>query len=312
MTSIVFTFVHHSEHSIIASNRIVSFVAKNLGHNIVTHKNINEYDGMALDQLFIVNGAFGFCKCLPELAELIKSARQIIWIQNDYTIVPPKTSGEAASPFRAAFRENHKKVHYMSTCDDYSSATPLSSYVNWNMLTFDEAYSEKAIAKRRSEASQDLFYYGSLRKFRERYFTRYFEAPKLTTVVSSPNDNFRVRFPNVKHIGALSPDEFFEDLGSHGLGLYLEDKQSHSKFHSPANRFYEMLSAGLPMVFQPETGSMMRRAGFNPEPYFVSSSREAARRMEQREEIGREQRANWVRDFRSELHQQFDDAMRKL
>jgi hypothetical protein len=106
-------------------------------------------------------------------------------------------------------------------------------------------------------------------------------------------------------------EDFFDVLGTHGLGLYIEDRKSSEEFHSPANRFYEMLSAGLPMVFMPESGSMMRKAGFNPEPYSVSNQRDVKRMMAQREDIGKKQREEWVLDpkmFRDVLGRQFTAA----
>ena len=171
MTSIVFTFVNHSPNSIIASNRIVSFVADQLNLPIVDKKNIKEYMDHKIATLFIVNGAYAFCPVLEELSRLIQKAKQIIWIQNDYTIIPPIPDGKAISPFRRAFRENYAKVSFWTTCEDFSKK-PNSHYVNWNMLTFDPDYSPKVIEARRKTATPDLFYYGSFREGRKIYFDR--------------------------------------------------------------------------------------------------------------------------------------------
>jgi hypothetical protein len=90
---------------------------------------------------------------------------------------------------------------------------------------------------------------------------------------------------------------------------------SHSEFHSPANRFYEMLSAGLPMVFQPECGSTMRKAGYNPEPWFVEKPRHVALAMAKKHDILIEQRKQWLEKARSErenLPSQLKAAMTKM
>ena len=309
MTSLVFTFVNHSPNSIIASNRIVSFVADQLNLPIVDKKNIKEYVDHEIATLFIVNGAYAFCPCLEELSILIRKAKQIIWIQNDYTIIPPIPDGKAVSPFRKAFRENYDKVSFWTTCEDFSKK-PASHYVNWNMLTFDPDYDPKVIAKRRKKATEDLFYYGSFRVGRQIYFDRYFKNTAVKTTVSCPTTAFENDYPNVTNTGPMRAD-FFEEVGSHGLGLYIEDKRSHSNYHSPANRFYEMLSAGLPMVFQQESGTMLRRAGFNPDPFVAQKPSEVARMMKHREDIGQEQRKLWVRDFRKELIEQLHNARNK-
>lgn len=312
MTDIIFNFVKYSESSIIASNRIAGYIASRLDLPIVDNKiTIEKYNGVRLNKLFIVNGAYAFCSCLPELAGLINRADKIIWAQNDYTIKPPTSDSEATSPFRKSFRENYAKVSFFTTCEDHAAKTPFSSYVNWNQLTFDAEYDSKKIQIRRLKATDDLFYYGSYRQNRLKYFERYLMNPAVRTTISCPNNSFEKKFNNVTNIGPMRED-FFKCVGSHGMGLYIEDRQSHSQFHSPANRFYEMLSAGLPMVFQQECGTMMRKAGFNPSAYSVTSTRDICRLFKERECIGEEQRKAWVRDFRKELDSQFDNAMEKL
>jgi len=323
MKTAIFSFVRLSENSMVASIRIARFLAKKLGVQTYDYKNIHEIEGKRLDLLIIVNGAYGFCQCLPELAALVKSARRIVWVQNDYTIIPPKIESKGVSPFRAAFRERHEagKPHmdFWTTCEDWARFTPASLYVNWNALTFDESYSQKKIVNWRTKATEDLLYYGSYRggsgkSSRERYFDRYFREPLVKTTISSPAKQFHERYTSDKivHVDALKND-FYRDIGVHGLGLYIEDRMSHERFHSPANRFYEMLSAGLPMVFQPECGSMMRRAGYDPEPFFVSNVRDVKRSMDIREEIGPTQRRVWIGDdpgkFRRKLNEQIDSAM---
>jgi hypothetical protein len=84
------------------------------------------------------------------------------------------------------------------------------------------------------------------------------------------------------------------EIGYYGMGLYVEDRLSSREFHSPANKFYEMLSSGLPMIFAPECGTMLRKAGYDPTPYQAASPREVARLMRSREDIGVEQRKNWA------------------
>ena len=316
----IFSFVRVSETSMVASVRIARFLSERMQVPIISD------DGIAavpLDLLIVVNGAYGFSKHLAALAEAVLRARRIVWVQNDYTIIPPKIQSEGVSPFRAAFRERHEsgKPHmdFWTTCEDWAKFTPASRYVNWNALTFDEDYDPREIAKRRRHAASNLLYYGSYRggggkSSRERYFDRYFLHPEVRTTISSPAKQFRERYPDprVVHKDPVRED-FYETLGTMGIGLYIEDRMSHERFHSPANRFYEMLSAGLPMVFQPECGSMMRRAGYDPDPYTVQNARAVKIAMENRENIGKMQRAKWIGDdpgrFRRTLLEQIDGAL---
>ena len=315
----MFSFVKMSDNSMVASVRIARWLSNYLEVPVVDDGSISD---KKLDTLIIVNGAYGFSKFLAPLGSAIEQARRVVWVQNDYTIIPPRDDGDAESPFRKAFvnRKDGGKdpTIFWSTCHKWSER-PGSSYVNWNMLTFDARYDPKVIAKRRKVASNELLYYGSFRdgsgkSSRVPLFDRYFKTPTVTTVISSPVDKFEKRYPLCKHQRAFT-DDFFGCLGAYGLGLYIEDRKSSEEFHSPANRFYEMLSAGLPMVFQPEACPNMRKAGFNPEPYVVRNARDIAGMMENREKIGTEQRIAWVPDklhFRNMLIDQIEAARSKL
>lgn len=317
----MFSFVKMSDNSMVASVRIARWLSNYLEVPVVDDGSIAD---KKLDTLIIVNGAYGFSKHLAPLGASIENARRVVWVQNDYTIIPPRDDGDAESPFRKAFvnRKDGGKdpTIFWSTCHKWSER-PGSSYVNWNMLTFDERYDPKAITNRRKVARDTLFYYGSYRdgsgkSSRVPLFDRYFKEPKVKTVISSPSPKFAARYTSksVEHHGAVV-DSFYHVLGLHGLGLYIEDRKSSEEFHSPANRFYEMLSAGLPMVFQPEAGPNMRKAGFNPARFVVSNAREITKCMEQREEIGALQRETWVPDklhFRNMLIEQVEAARSKL
>lgn len=321
--SLIFTFVRYSENSMVASVRIARFLSGMLDVPVVDQTNIDKYLDKKLDTLIIMNGAYAFCKCLPELAELITTARRIVWVQNDYTIIPPKMQTDATSPFRAAWPKRLAKglspPVFWSTCDEYSKLKG-NSYVNWNALTFDERFNAKKISAIRMNADDDLLYYGSFRNgtgksSRLAAFDRYFANPTVKTVVSSPSDKFKDRYTHklVTHIGPIEnvPGMIWE----YGMGLYIEDRKSSENFHSPANRFYEMLSAGLPMVFQPECGTMLRRAGYDPTPYVAENARSMMKLMDRREFIGREQREKWASDphkFRRTLLAQINDALEKL
>lgn len=326
MRKVVFSFVKIYENSMVASVRIAKMISKELKLPLITEKEISDVKS-PLDLLIIVNGAYAFCRCLPKLGALIRTARRVVWAQNDYTIIPPPAESGAESPFRKAFRERHASrmpgIDYWTTIGPNSTATLLSSYVNWNCLTFDLEAKDNQILKQRKDADNDLFYYGSFRdqggmKSRRVEFDRYFTDPVVPVTVSSPGlrgvNKFEKYYPKCTHVpkieGSLSPE-----LVKHGLGLYIEDKMSHSEFHSPANRFYEMLSAGLPMVFQPECGSTMRKAGYNPEPWFVERSRHVAMKMSRKNEILIDQRKEWLEKARGErenLPNQLKNAMEKM
>lgn len=311
--NIIFSFVPLSDNSMVASVRIGKYLQKHLKMDATWKADIG--DMTSLDTLVIVNGAYGFSKVLEPLSRAILGAKQIIWAQNDYTIVPPSTDGTAESPFRKAFvtrkQNGQAPTIFWSTCHKWSKL-PGSHYVNWNQLTFDPEYDEAVIRKRRKKATETLYYYGSFRSHagmrknsrgvltpfvgkngRDRAFERYFAAPFVKTVVSSPAKQFAEKFPNILTVEPVRSD-FFEVTGSHGLGLYIEDVKSSEEFHSPANRFYEMLSSGLPMVFQPESRTQLMKAGFDVSDFIVPKAQDIKKLMPDREEIGKEQRKRWA------------------
>lgn len=298
MTPIVFSFAKPSPESTVASARIANFLAETIQAKQVWDAEIAAVEP---DVLFIVNGAFAFCKYLPELAVAIRRTPRIIWVQNDYTIVPPKSDGAAESPFRKAFVERKAAglpdLDYWTTIERNATLTDQSRYINWNSLTFEPITSGGPVT------SQSLLYYGAFRNKRVAYFDRFFKQSTHSICISSTSQKFRDRYatePNLLFSDGLVREEFYNFLSTYAYGLYLEDAPSHGTFMSPANRFYEMLSAGLPMLFQRESVNMMAKAGYDVLPYVIYSTRELREWLPKRDEVAAAQRQAWsVFDYRS-------------
>jgi hypothetical protein len=296
MKATIFSFIPATERSMVASTRIARYLRDQLQFPLIWDEKIA--DKTDLDVLFIINGAYGFCSVLEELSLAILGAKRIVWVQNDYTIVPPINNGKATSPFRNAFVARRKvgKPHleFWTTCERESKATALSNYINWNCLTLREKPLPNGFTH------NDIGYYGSFRVGREKTFAKFFTSPKCRIVISSPSKKFPSTFTDsqITHCGPC--DDLLGWLKERGLGLYLEDRKSHSEFHSPPNRFYEMLSAGLPMIFENEAGATLRRAGYNPADYLVSNALEAARMLEKRDKIKKQQYEYWYSIARAE------------
>lgn len=300
MRSAVFSFIKASPDSKIPSARIATYLGQQVGAKVIDDARIAKGKW---DVLFVVNAAFAFCRHLEPLARAIRTARRVVWVQNDYTIIIPKPVSQAQSPFRAAFRERAEAglpdVDLWTTIRPRAKTTRASAYVNWNALTFTPlARRERSYVHSCSEDT--LLYYGSFRQNRVRYFDRFFSAPRVTTVVRTMAERkFTAHFdpPSKKLLiqPAIPQEGFLGHLTAHGLGLYIEDRKSHEEFHSPANRFYEMLSAGLPMVFQAEAVRQLREAGFDVDDYVVETPRDLKMAMRHRREIGAQQFTQWAR-----------------
>jgi hypothetical protein len=285
MKVVIFSFIPVSAKSMVASTRIARFLQDELQIPCLWTGDIAEHTD--LDVLILVNGATAFCQHLEALSLAVLGAKRIVWVQNDYTIYAPINDGNATSPFRHAFLQRRalgkSHLEFWSTCEKESKATPLSIYINWNSLSM----LDKAVPS--ATFSEDIVYYGSYRNGREKAFYNYFQHPKCNITISSPSRKFGEHFRDSKitHVGVA--EDLLKWLSEHGLGLYLEDRKSHNEFHSPPNRFYEMLSAGLPMIFEREAGYTLRRAGYNPEKFLVSNALEAARKLDARPLIKKEQ-----------------------
>lgn len=258
MKAKAFSFIKMSDQSMVASVKVARYIRDELQVPLTDNDDVADGE---FDVLIIINGAYGFCGHLPALGEAIQKVKKIVWVQQDYSIVPPINNGKATSPFRRAFvvRREQRKSHleFWSTCAKESKATPLSSYINWNCLSMLPEPVKSYISH------DNMVYYGSFRSGREKEFDTLFTSPQIPVIISSPSGKFKEKYPheNITHVGAET-ENLTEWLAQHGLGLYLEDRKSHTEFHSPPNRFYEMLSAGLPIIFPAESGYTLRQAGY--------------------------------------------------
>lgn len=289
MNTVLFAFAKPSDRSMVVSPRIATFIAKTLRVPLCYDERILEHKKP--DVLILVNGAFAFCKHLESVAQIIRTAKRVVWVQNDYTIIPPKAVSGAVSPFRAAFRERTARglpwIDFWTTCERNASVSELSRYINWNALTM----SDTALPIDEDPTHDYPLYYGAYRVNRQRAFDRYFT--RMRYVISTPSAKFAARYPRAKVVPPFPQSDFLGTLNTYALGLYLEDRRSHTEFHSPANRFYEMLSAGLPMVFEPEARRMMRHAGYKIKPFIVRSRHDVKAAMRDRLAIAQMQRSTW-------------------
>lgn len=310
----VFTFVKPSKaflagdevQTVMAGGtRIAFWLAEQVGAEFMYDERIADrrYDILFINGLALANDVIR-----DAMARAVKRAGRIVWVQNDYMITAPKADGNAESSFRYAFR--WRRQHGKSDTDYWTTVIDRVEgrgdfFVNWNMLSA----LEKPL-KIREPKEIDLFYYGSFRKYRDKSFDAFFAGKsKMPRVVSSgspirdspsrPEHNFQ-RYKRITLIPKIS-ERFYRTLNGHGFGLYIEDARSHKQFHSPANRFYEMLSAGLPMVFEPDARAMLRKAGFDPKDFIVRNMKDIWALRNDRMDMAAEQRRRWWRPFREEL-----------
>lgn len=293
--SAIFSLLPVRATSTVASVRIAKWLSNTLNIPLYDDAKILQED--QLDNLFIVNGSTAFCKHLAELSIYIPTSRNVIWVQNDYTLPPPKAESMALSPFRRAFADRHLVPHYWTTCRENALLTDHSAWINWNVLGYDTTTPQQWVPHHQGS---DYFYYGAYRIRRENEFAYMVRAAGSVTVSSTSKN-----FDNFHGFNRIEPIRAFlhRELASHGVGIYCQDDRSAGADHCPATRFYEMLSAGLPMVFTPGCVETLGRYGYDVSPYVLTKERRTAI-LSVAEEIQMQQHMDWSSDFLTPLTKQ--------
>lgn len=294
----VFSLLPIRPGSTIASVRIAEWLSKELDIHLYDHAGIAEAG--PIRNLFIVNGSTLYCKCLPEIAKAVEQADKVIWVQNDYTLPPPKDVSDAQSPFRRAFADRRLVPHYWTTCQENSKLTEGSRWINWNVLGYKEDAEQAGLE------SRDVIYYGAYRGSRSQQFQAMLSSFHEGLSISSTSD----KFPSSVRVQPFR-DGVLKNLARYGLGVYLQDAKSTDKLHSPATRFYEMLSVGLPMVFHPDCVSTLAKYDIDVRPYIFTSSTNAMNLINNRKQIQMMQR-EWQRPFEANLKRVVREAYAAL
>lgn len=252
---------------------------------------------VSVDTLFIVNGPMAFCDFLEELAVLVRRAKNVIFVQQDYTIMPPSRNSKAESPFRKVFADLDLRPAFWTTVES-NIVEPADCYINWNQLTYDPQPFPL------DSSARILMYYGAYREKREQMFKKYFQGAPYKVVVSTTTLRGKKFKALDDKITIAPPFTGLHDMPLCSASLYIEDQMSSKNFHSPANRFYELLSAGIPIFFERTTLPMLARAGIVPKDGWVVSNKEQLYHQllhNDLDAVRRQQRQLWDKDYVGEL-----------
>lgn len=242
------------------------------------------------DVVFVKYGMLAFSDHRAQALLMLKNARKVISLENDYAFVQDKRLGKPD--------------------EIWSTVEGRTRYCNWNVLTRHgtEGWDEKPELRQRYSG---LVYYGAYRPDRIPYFEKYLKnAPYPVTVSSFRGEkNFLVLCPGIGLRTAFrDPDEPSQWQST----IYLEDTTSHDLYCSPANRFYECLHMGLAQFVDENAVTTLKRAGIKHLSSFVVDSKMDIRRsIHMWQDIRSEQQRLWRRDFSADLDQQFATAMKE-
>lgn len=278
----------NADSGVVAGARIARWLAKTLRNVIfVDAKNVREVAKTlpASYVLYIVNVPKPMVGHVEAAEVLIEQADKLVWIQNDYAIQTPTPTTNGQSIFTRAFtkRTKFKRGHGMwvwTTCEDRVRHIPsMARYVNWNCIAIEPTLE---IVK---PENPKFVYWGAYRPGRLESFRRYFgtgedhidyeqeveELAEMWTISATPNgaDKFLASTSLTQH-NFVRPIVVPHDLQKYAGAVYIEDDMSHRRYHSPANRFYEALAAGIPLLIDHLAAGTIKKAGYEVPDAYVS------------------------------------------
>lgn len=293
--SAVMHFCKCSDGSTLASGKIARFLSSELTCGLIdTAESARELirDANCLDVLYVVNSPFGFCDWREEAVEIACNTKRCVWVQNDYAIKPPSQFKKAAIVF-----------------DDVFTTIPSAgTYIDWNRLTYSP------LEKTKNDI-YGVFYHGAFRENRTQDFMKYLVSDSYNVTISSTINGVKkfaefekneLTVNAARYLGPVT----LEQMSRFQVGLYIEDKNSHSEFHSLANRFYEYLSAGLAIAIDINCSGTFRKSGLKGwEQFVVSNENDLKVFVDNAEQHAAKQKKLWSKDYVQELRNDLKGAL---
>lgn len=297
----------------LASAKIATFMAKTLKLPLIDEVPYTSMIKEYWDIAYLINGPTAFCPFRPEIAAIGRRVQNMVWIQNDFTCAPPSQLNRVIRARKWSppdSRNIRLPVIWGTIPGRYTQ--PLDRYVNWNALSY--------LGKHTATGNMPgVLYYGAFRGGRAGDFEKYLGARQYPINVSS-SIKARGKFLALnKRIVMLPPfKDLVQEVRDFRLAIYMEDKHSHDHYTSPANRFYECLSAGIAQVFDEKavstfTGMEAVQVGqvYGIEKYVVTGPADVAKALKHWKIIAKEQ-ARWHRDYRKILTDEMKKAHKDL
>ena len=278
------------EHSVAPTAMIAQFVADELEIPFIHDKKSAMLYYDSYDILFVKYGILLYCDYREQLFALYANAGRVINLENDYTMKPD---------YRLTQRN---KSYEVWSNMPWSVKEHGGEYVNWNMLTWESVgWSDPTL--------MGLGYYGSYRPDREKYFIKYFQDAPYPVHISTYKRN-ALKFRDIdSSIHIYSPFRHRQQLQAFQMVLYIEDEFIHTHYNSPANRFYECLYNGVPMVFDASCQNTFKEAGYIIDPFIVDSQKDIQRALKRSHEIAMLQHEQWYKDYKAQLRKQLKKAV---
>lgn len=235
--------------------------------------------------------------------QLMRRAKNVIYVQNDYKLPFP-------SKWRRAAEHGGSPIFYWSAVERVVQKKG-GDLLDWNRLTYNPVSGRRIIEK------NALFYYGAYRLDRAPVFRRYFDDPKVPTVISVPTVPQRKKFEAAQLDRRIElivdKSDVVKQLRDYAATLYIEDPYSSRNFTCPANRFYEALSAGTAIAIDAPAKLTFQHAGIEvKDDDVVESPKDLRVFIKHGDLIAKSQARRWRRDYVGELKRQVLRAAKRL
>jgi len=282
------------------TGRICRFVSQTLGIPLIHDVQSADMFMDDYDVLFVFHGVLVFSKHRQQCMELNERAADAVWMNNDH-----------AQTFDKRMRRDGRPYRVWTTVEKTVRPSTEDRWINWNRLTWvPDVWSDEY-------TRPGLMYYGSYRPDRLDDFENYFPGQDYPLHIVGYHQHLKQfhKLAPQAHQWAAFKDQ--RQLRAFQSTLYLQDRHNDQHYGCPANRFYEMLYTGIPMVFDHRCTSTFGRASetegieYDITPYMVDSPAGIPALVKRSVAIGQEQRALWYTDYRAMLERDFTELCRK-
>ena len=274
-----------AEKTIIASANIAKFIASELELPLVDGPGSFTKD---YRNIIYVNsmGAFAHPELRKELSQQARHCENLVYVQNDYNVHPISQVQKVVRDERGwshDFPFHKGNIFLWGTIPEYL-CKPGDVYLNWNQLTWKPLPRVEPIS---GPYSGSVFYWGAWRPGREDAFARLlygcYGHEEIPVVISCakkvqnkfseiPADYVGSPYNSPTQVDYVKPFRSLEELRQYGCTIYMEDETSNKVYTSPANRFYEALSAGLFMFVDKSAVHTLERAGYEvPKDWIIDT-----------------------------------------
>ena len=126
--------------------------------------------------------------------------------------------------------------------------------------------------KKNNSAKYGGIYYGRWREDRAVYFKKYLQKDVFLSTTAKNHKIFNGNGCSPNYLNSLTWQDKKEQIKLFSTSLYIEDVFTHKNYNCPANRYYEAVKYGVPLLFDKNSINTFDEYGINiPESLIVNS-----------------------------------------